>query len=164
MSRDSRIRQTEIPLTSCYRDFIAPINYSDAFVATEIDPDITIQEAYIKIFSDMPTWIKILMKIRNRIVSIFGINTDIEGYDMSKATFATGSTVGMFKIFYIDEREIIAGEDDKHLDFRVSVLKHQDTVTVSTFVAYNHAFGKLYMFFIIPMHKIIVKRMMGRLI
>ena len=164
MSRDNRITLTKIPPTSRYRDFIESIHYYDAFVATGIDPDITIQEVYIQIFSDTPTWIKTLMKIRNKIVSIFGINTDIEGSDIGKATFEIGSLVGMFRIFYIDEEEIIAGEDDKHLDFRVSVLKHQNTVTVSTFVTYNNAFGKLYMFFIAPMHKIIVKRMMRRLI
>ena len=164
MSTDNRITQTEIPATSCYRDFIESIHYYDAFVATEISPDITIQEVYIQIFSDMPTWIKTLMKIRNRIVSIFGINTDIEGSNIGKATFEIGSVVGMFRIFYIDKEEIIAGEDEKHLNFRVSILKHQDAVTVSTFVTYNNVFGKLYMFFIIPMHKIIVKRMMRKLI
>jgi len=158
------ILQTDIPNQSCYRDFIRKLDYSDAFTITHINPKLSLQEAYIQMFSNPPKWIKILMKIRNSLVSFIGLKHDLDTSGIDTPQFKIGKIVGMFSLYYISNNEIIAGEDDKHLDFRVSLLKHEDTLTVSTFVKYNNLFGKVYMFFITPMHKIVVKNMMKKLI
>jgi hypothetical protein len=79
--------------------------------------------------------------------------------------FEVGDKIGIFKIYAIQEDEIIAGEDDKHLDFRVSIhriIKKETTVSISTLVQYNNWFGKLYFFVVKPFHKIVVKSLIRK--
>lgn len=61
------IFETDIPTQSCYHDFIAKIDYSDAFAINHINQKLSLKEAYIQIFSNPPKWIKALMKIRNNL-------------------------------------------------------------------------------------------------
>jgi hypothetical protein len=79
-----------------------------------------------------------------------------------------GDKIGVWPIFALTETELVAGRDNKHLDFRVSVLKETDggtaSVVVSTLCTVHNAFGKLYLFVIIPFHKWGVRRLMRRAI
>jgi Protein of unknown function (DUF2867) len=56
------------------------------------------------------------------------------------------------------------GEDDQHLDFRVSVQMELEAeecwVVVSTAVKFNHWLGRAYFIPVKPVHKIIVPAMM----
>ncbi len=45
-----------------------------------------------------------------------------------RSEFQVGQRVGIFTIQSIEPNELIAGEDDKHLDFRVSVFKVRSMV------------------------------------
>jgi len=165
MSRHSHIIKTNIPSQSCCREYLTSIDYSDAFAVTEVDTHLTIQEIYHKIFSDTPLWIKRLMKMRNRLVAMVGLKTNIKHREEGQSQIVlSDSSVGFFEIYHIGEEEVVAGEKDKHLDFVVSVLREKDKVTISTLVQYNNTFGRLYMLVISPIHKIIVKRMIRRLI
>ena len=78
--------------------------------------------------------------------------------------FEQGERVGLFKVFNRTTNEIILGEDDNHLNFRVSLLleesendKSTKTITVTTLVIYNNWFGRLYFFPVKPFHKLIVQ-------
>ena len=63
------------------------------------------------------------------------------------------------------DNEIIMGEDDHHLDFRISVLyrngEHEDGssphVIISTVVLCHNALGRIYLRVIKPFHRVIVK-------
>jgi hypothetical protein len=57
------------------------------------------------------------------------------------------------------EHELIMGESDRHLNFRVSVLSDRlsSFIYITTLVHYNNSMGKAYFFFVKPLHKIIVK-------
>jgi hypothetical protein len=65
-------------------------------------------------------------------------------------------------VFHKTDHEIILGEDDKHLDFRVSLFLDENTetnqkqLTISTLVKFNNIFGKLYFMPVRPLHKLIV--------
>ena len=72
--------------------------------------------------------------------------------------------LGIFKIFSTSPAEIVLGEDDKHLDFRLSVLCSGQSspvakrhLTLSTVVHCNNFMGRLYIFFIAPFHRLVVK-------
>ncbi len=67
--------------------------------------------------------------------------------------------------------EVILGENDKHLNFRVSLLQEQiqnrsDTklLTISTTVEFNNWFGRLYFLPVRPFHKLIVPTIMKEMI
>ena len=71
--------------------------------------------------------------------------------------------IGLFKIFESSSNEIVMGEDDKHLNFRVSLLldsssSHQElkNITITTTVQFNNTFGKLYFLPVKPFHHQIV--------
>lgn len=82
---------------------------------------------------------------------------------MENFKYEPGEQLGLFKIFSKSENEIVMGEDDKHLNFRISLLLEKDTndnakkdITISTTVEFNNWFGKLYFLPVKPFHKIIV--------
>jgi hypothetical protein len=73
-------------------------------------------------------------------------------------------------VFHKTDHEIILGEDDKHLDFRVSLYLDENTetnqkqLTISTLVKFNNIFGKLYFMPVLPFHKLIVPTMLKGII
>src|SRR4051812_12088628 len=72
------------------------------------------------IFSHQASWINRLIAIRDAFVGRFGLKTARQLTSLG-AGDKTGR-VGIFKVYSTSRTEIVLGEDDKHLDFRVSVL------------------------------------------
>ena len=152
------VSKVEVPKESVVYEYISDVDYSDAYKMTLSDTSLSAEEIYINIFSYIPSWVVQLMVVRNKIVSLFGLKM---GDSVShKKVLIVGEKAGMFLIYRIEEEEIIAGEDNIHLDFRLSVLKKNEEVTISTHVHYNNLFGKIYMSIITPFHKMVVKVMM----
>lgn len=114
------------------------------------------------IFSHQPAWVDALMGMRDRIVACFGLKTGKQ-----LAALATGarkqSRVGIFKIYSKNDTEIVLGEDDRHLDFRVSVLcagsaaQAGAQLTVATVVHCHNLLGRSYLLLISPFHRMVVK-------
>ena len=82
--------------------------------------------------------------------------------------YAIGDKIGPWPLFNLTDNELVAGRDNKHLDFRLSVLKETrgaaTDVVVSTVCTTHNAFGRLYLFFIIPFHKWGVRYLIARAI
>ena len=75
--------------------------------------------------------------------------------------------IGLFTVFHKDENEVVLGEDDKHLNFRISLykaesLRGKDTksLTISTTVKFHNWLGRLYFMPVKPFHRLIVPRML----
>ncbi len=152
------ISKVEVPKESAIFEYISDVDYSDAYKMPLSNPHLSAEEIYIHIFSHIPSWVVQLMVVRNKVVSLFGLKTG-DGVSHKKV-LTVGKKAGFFLIYSIEEEEIIAGEDNIHLNFRVSVLKKNEEVIISTLVHYNNLFGKIYMSIITPFHKIVVKAMM----
>jgi hypothetical protein len=74
-------------------------------------------------------------------------------------------------VFDKTDNEIVIGENDKHLDFRVSLLfdenkNHFDekSLTISTTVKFHNWLGVLYFLPVRPFHKLIVPAMLQNMI
>lgn len=100
----------------------------------------------------LPVWVTDLLKLRNFLfVKPFGLNT------------------GSHEIptLFISNNEIVVGEDDKHLYFRISVLKKENhagaEIYLTTIVKFNNRWGRLYFMLIKPFHKVIVKTLLKRI-
>lgn len=150
-------------------------DYSDSFKAEFTDKENTIDIITITktFFSASPGWIGKLFVLRNKIVSIFGLKTG--GKTKSKRELLNnfkgqiGERVGIFKVFDRSDNEIILGEDDSHLNFRVSLLlgpkiDDKKDFTISTTVNFNNWFGKLYFLPVKPFHRLIVPAMLKSVI
>ena len=115
------------------------------------------------IFSHQAPWISSLIAVRDAIDGRFGLKTAKQLTSLG-AESKTGR-VGIFKIYGTSPTEIVLGEDDKHLDFRLSVLKVPDgdrtSVFVSTICTVHNLSGKVYLFFVVPFHRYGVRKLMA---
>ena len=133
---------------------LSQIDFSDTFSTTNQCHSIVGIGKLI--FETYPKWIEVLMNLRNRIMAVFGLKTEMP------ADYHEDDYIGFFKIFSQNKQELVLGMDDKHLNFRVCIINtHQVNynIKVVTLVAYNNAFGRFYMFVIKPFHRLVVKRM-----
>jgi hypothetical protein len=156
-----------IPEQSGIAHTYAAVHLADAFAirlpsGASRDPDVLARF----IFSHQPSWIGGLMRIRDAIVAWFGLKTST---DLARAANgAKAERVGIFRIYSTNETEILLGEDDKHLDFRVSVLwSHGPApeiprLTISTVVHCHNLLGKAYILAIAPFHRMVVKACLRR--
>lgn len=139
-------------------------DHADAFRA-RVDPasfpdvDAAMQALFAR---DAPAWVAAAMRTRDAVVgTLFGLKTSRELRD------APGRS-SIFEVLDRSSQEIILGEDDRHLDFRVSVLYersgHDAFVTVSTIVRFNNTLGRAYFVPVRPVHKLVVPAMMRRVL
>ncbi len=153
------IVKEEITLqTYINENFLDRVDFNDTFSVTNHGNNL--YEIANLVFNNPPKWISWLFSIRNKLVKIVGLKTEIpQDYHTQ---FTIGGYIGFFKIFSISENQLVLGADDVHLDFRAIILKTDElthNVKVITLVQYNNAFGKFYMNVIKPFHLVVVKRM-----
>lgn len=157
-----------IPSTSLLdRRMVESAYFSDSYCAPLTNVNGSIVEIFFGIFGHHPRWMKMAIILRNKVASIFGLDTAASAEVLQptiKSDYAVGDKIGPWPIYHLTQNELVAGRDDKHLDFRVSVLRTIDageaSVVVSTICNAHNVFGKAYLFFIIPFHKWGVRKIM----
>jgi hypothetical protein len=126
----------------------------------------TALDIYLTIARNTPPWVSQLMSLRNWIVSKLGLKNlgkinEVE-YQTSCEDYKPGDKIGIFKLVANSKHEVVLEDRDKHLDVRISFLVEPDgqhaIVYVTTVVHVHNLFGKIYMFFVAPLHKIIAPR------
>ncbi|MEO4005066.1 DUF2867 domain-containing protein [Flavobacterium sp. CAU 1735] len=134
------------------------IDFSDTFATTNHTNSIT--EITQLIFGRSPKWIRALFAVRNFMVRFIGLKNDKPAdYNVG---FEVGHYIGFFRIFSITENEMLLGADDTHLNFRAVITSSQTplyNIKVTTLVSYNNRKGRMYMQFIKPFHRMVVKNM-----
>jgi len=105
------------------------------------------------------------MSLRNSIVKVFGLKTGNSKQIEKASYYPVGSRAMLFTVVNRNDNEIVMGENDKHLNFRTSVLldrKADDTTDIylTTLVHYNNLLGKTYFFFVKPFHRMLLKSQM----
>ncbi|WP_257667658.1 DUF2867 domain-containing protein [Parapedobacter tibetensis] len=170
-----KILQTNLPKSSLLNIDYKKYHYIDCFQGTLIDKATTFTPTEVSnaFFLSLPNWGKVLLSLRNKIVSVFGLKVSGDANklkEFANANYKKGDQLGYLKVFDVNKNELVFGMDDKHLDFRGSLLLEetkvgsQKKITISTVVLYNNWFGRFYFFLIKPLHKIIMKVMLKRLI
>jgi hypothetical protein len=161
------VREIEVPSTSLAMRSLLQIDFADAFQCQlPEDRPQNIDSVTRAIFLTIPQWVAQLLELRNAIVRPFGLKTSIDAVPSSdRDELQPGTAVGVFEV--LDRRlndEIMLGEDDRHLDYRVSIqLKREEEkswVVISTAVKFNNWLGRAYFVPVRPVHKIIVPAMM----
>ena len=107
------------------------------------------------------------MTVRDALVAGLGLKTTKQLESLAVKDKA--SRVGIFKIYSTSQTEIVLGEDDKHLNFRLSVLCDGQPsptgtghLTVSTVVHCHNRLGRLYIRLIAPFHRLVVQASLRR--
>ena len=157
----NRIRRVSVPVEALADFPFEPVHYADAFrTALPDGPHYTMPELAHHFFGSAdssPKWVNALVRLRDILVRPFNIKT---ADDVAVQLAEDDDRIGFFKTFQHSENEIILGEDDSHLDFRLSILRSvnggKSYLTMSTFVRFNNWVGRGYFLFIKPFHQVIV--------
>lgn len=134
--------------------------FADAFRVAVNDDTVSARRAAERMVLNLPRWIGFLMTLRNFIVAPLGLKTP------SHARPVAANSIGMFPVISDTPERIVAGFDDKHLDFRlivdVSGSAPGRQVTATTLVKTHNRLGTIYLAAILPFHRIIVPAMLRR--
>jgi uncharacterized protein DUF2867 len=136
--------------------------FADAFCVDIGDTDIDAREACVRMVLHPPRWIDALIRLRNIMVSPFGLKTSGEGAP------APGGLIGLFPVVSETPERLVAGFDDYHLDFRLVVdvdrFAEGSQVTSTTLVRTHNLLGRAYLTLITPFHKLVARSMMRQIV
>ncbi|MCR9212372.1 MAG: DUF2867 domain-containing protein [Proteobacteria bacterium] len=156
-----KVEKTKLSEESRLHDHVGERDFLDCYTVIFPDKEVPIEEVVQRLFLDFPAWVQTLLNIRDGVVRFFGLKTTVGlPTDMRyRSSLKVGEHVNFFKIQSIAENEIIVGEDDSHLDFRIAIRKdclQSDSISLSTWVHPHNLLGKLYLRMILPFHILIV--------
>lgn len=152
-----------LPPESAIAKAYASTNLADAY-SIELPSGVSSNPELLArfIFAHQAPWISRLMAVRDTLVAGFGLKT-AKHLALLDAGSGAGR-LGIFKIYSTSPTEVVLGEDDKHLDFRLSVLCSGQSspgakrhLTLSTVVHCHNRLGRLYIFLIAPFHRLVVQ-------
>jgi hypothetical protein len=140
---------------------LAGAQFVDAF-SLEVDGrTLDARKAAERIFARSPGWIDALLRLRNMIVAPLGLKTSAANEARSR------EVIGLFPVLSETPDRLVAGFDDKHLDFRVVVdvatFPGNQQVTATTLVLTHNLLGRTYLAIIMPFHRLIVPAMMRQM-
>ena len=150
-----------LPVASRLSGLFAGADLADAFaigLPRNTSQDVEVLTRFM--LGEQAPWLRLLMGVRDAAVAGFGIKTSRQ---LRHGAVADGvARIDIFRVYEIARDEAILGEDDKHLDFRVSVLRRSGDIVVTTVVHCHNLLGRLYLALITPFHRLVVKSMLRR--
>lgn len=162
-SEFTRVKPVVVPAQSAVAAVYASTNLADAFAVqlpfgTSSDPEVLSRF----LLAQQPRWIGWLTSVRDAIVVCLGLKTAKHLATLSSS--GRSDRIGIFRVYGKSDTEVVLGEDDKHLDFRLSVLRTPGAsptlggqLTVSTVVHCHNLLGRVYIGVIAPFHRLVVK-------
>ncbi len=155
-----------IPVNSVLYEESKNASYKDSVRILTARNDVKSWELIAAFLHSAPKWMVYLLNIRNKIVKLFGLKVGMIDKELVSPPFKAGQQLGVFKLYSVSETESVIGEDDKHLDFRISFIidtKNGNELVMSTVVNINNKLGTVYMFFVKPFHRILVSIMIKKM-
>ncbi|MBT2339830.1 MULTISPECIES: DUF2867 domain-containing protein [Pseudomonas] len=152
------ITSVPVPLRSGITHLYKSMNLADAFAirlpaGSSSNPELLARF----ILAHQPSWVGWLMQVRDTVVACFGLKT-------ARHLASLADRIQIFKVYSKSQTEIVLGEDDKHLDFRISILFSEEDeseggrqLVFSTVVQCHNRLGRAYIFVIAPFHRLVVK-------
>jgi hypothetical protein len=141
---------------------LAGAEFIDAYSIVIDNAALDARRAAEKMLARGPLWIETLLSLRNRLVAPFGLKTPLP-----TGTGAT-DTIGIFPVLSESPNRLVAGFNDKHLDFRVVVdvatSDHGQRVTATTLVLTHNLLGRVYLAIILPFHRLIVRTLLRQVV
>ncbi len=139
---------------------VAAAYFCDSYRAPMATSTASVVDLFFDIFGHHPLWIKSTLVLRNRIAKWCGLSVPDDSHIMAasrQGNYKVGDIIGPWPIFSLDDNELIAGRNNRHLDFRLSVLRElggpSPSVVVSTVCVVHNWLGKAYLFFVVPFHR-----------
>jgi hypothetical protein len=128
--------------------------FADAFCIEIGDRELDARRAAEQMMARQPRWAEALLSLRNLLVAPLGLRTSGAGLVPPR------DMIGIFPVVSETPDRLIAGFNDRHLDFRVVVDVTSPggvrQVTATTLVKTHNWLGRTYLAIIMPFHRLIV--------
>ena len=148
-----------VPSVDC-KTLLAGADFADAYCVAIDGTQVNARRAAEKMFARRPRWEEALLALRNMLVRPFGLKTSAKGEP------ASGGVIGLFPVISETTDRLVAGFNDRHLDFRVVVdvapSGGGQEITATTLVKTHNWLGRIYLAIIMPFHRLIVRNMLQR--
>jgi hypothetical protein len=132
--------------------------FRDAYSIAIDGAELNARQAAERMLGRGPRWINALLALRNFLVAPFGLKTSAANEP------GASDIIGIFPVVSQTPDRLVAGFDDKHLDFRVVVdvasSGHGRRVTATTLVLTHNLLGRAYLAIILPFHRLVVRAML----
>lgn len=164
------ITSIEVPVTSNIAKQLQGADYFDSYEMPLEHEGRSALEIYLGVISKTPAWVNFLMETRNRVVTLFGLKNlgHLGAVNQLKTAsdYQIGDRIGIFTLLSNTDNEVIMGDADKHLEVKVSICKlaqgGKESVATTTVVHIHNFLGRVYMLFVVPLHKLIVPAILVR--
>ncbi|WP_419906076.1 DUF2867 domain-containing protein [Hoeflea sp.] len=144
-----KVTASILPSKSRLYTRIADSDFLDCY---SVESGMTPRQA-ARIITAFPGWARFLVIVRRIVTAPFGLSNDGP---------VAADKIGPFPVEAETESELIAGFNDKHLDFRVSVFSEDGRVSLATWVHPHNFGGRLYLAVIMPFHILIARNALAR--
>jgi hypothetical protein len=146
----TQVRTDTLPRASSLWSLHQPGDFLDCYsVATTLSPRQAAERGFVN-----KGWVKGLLALRTILVRPFGL----------KSGAAPGTpSVAIFPICKENGQELVLGLDDKHLDFRIGLIRAQGRIYMSTWVHPHNRWGRAYLRLVMPFHILISRRAVARM-
>lgn len=148
-----------VRVTAAAKKELEQIDFADCFAFHNREDEL--EKICATVFAKPKGWVGALFKIREFLGALVGLKVEM---DKKKET-TEELDLGFFNVYHKEEKEIIIGADDKHLNFRAVLMKTDDprhNIELVTLVKFHNRFGRIYMSLIKPFHVIVVRAMAKR--
>lgn len=141
---------------------MARVDFADGYCSHIALNGVTAIQCARAMFENPPRFVTALMSLRNAIVAPFGLHRP----SSHSRNIHGGKSVGIFPLVFESDDEVVFGLDDTHLNFRIWVSVRPDhtgcSITVSTLVGLNNILGKIYLFCVMPFHRMLSRHLFQR--
>lgn len=162
------VRAVALPAESDIAHLFAGAHLADAFAITL--PAGVSQDTEVlarAVFGHPAPWFRALLACRDAIVGPFGVKTSAQIRHAMKGD-GSATHIDFFPIVARRAHELVVGEDDRHLDFRASVLQRACAdgegreLVATTAVHCHNLFGRAYLLAISPFHRLVLRSSLAR--
>ena len=162
--------EDDVPVSSALdRDVVANCDFRDSYRVALSRSELGMAEIFFAVFGHKPLWMKTALILRNAVARLAGLEVPTIAEIMNpevENTYRFGDKIGPWPVFFVGASEIIAGRDNRHMDFRLSVLKAESggtvDVVVTTICSVHNWFGRIYLALIVPFHRAGVQMLLSR--
>ena len=134
-------------------------DWADAYQVATAREFADAREAAEAVIANFPKWTFAMLTLRQILVTPFGLKGVEE--------FPAETRVGIFPVVSDNPDRLVAGFNDKHLDFRIIVTLTDNgemrKVTLSTLIVRHNWLGRTYLQLVLPFHRAIIKGALKKL-
>ncbi|WP_339134784.1 DUF2867 domain-containing protein [Streptomyces sp. f51] len=158
------MRRRAAPVVDAAVASLGGCDHVDA-VAVDLAPGTSAADFARTVLTATPGWVHGLLALRDKLMSPFGLHVQ-KRVDPHEIRVQPGVRLGPFLVLTVCDDEVLAGDNDKHLDFRTSFAVREGAAGLegvcTTVVRYHRRAGHLYFKAIQPFPNLIIPRIVAR--